>query len=229
MNSRINALQLFNVRALLGAKTIAVVGNAGINYEDNQYINQADVVVRFNNYATRKDIQYTNDRFRCDVLFSTFDLHSAESDPRVVVIGIPYPFNLQHIPRKLNKWYPKSVPYMVNPYLNAQICAELGLESDGYKHPLPSIGFTALWNIHNVLKTVINYNPVIYVAGFRWYSDPSKLTIQDRHVHLPKASHFNHHYREEMQWIIRHLLHDTHYFFSKECRSILETFEPHLK
>lgn len=229
MKHRIDALRMFDVRALFGAKTIAIVGNSGIQEEDNELIDCADVVVRFNNYATRADIEYTKDRYRCDVLFTTFDLHSVHADPRVVVIGIPYPFKQDQIVRKLDLWYPKSLPFMVNPYWNAILCKELHLDSVGCQHPLPSIGMTCIWHIKKIISTMVNYNPSIFIAGFNWYSDKEKLTIQGRDIQLPRAAHFNHHYREEMQWMIRHLLNDPRFSFSRSCQEILMAFEPHLK
>lgn len=226
---RIETLGIFNLSALRGARSIAIVGNAGIEQQDNALINEADLVIRFNNYATRADIQYTKDRMRCDMLFTTFDLHSDGANPSSVVIGIPYPFKQVDVKRKIQKWYPNSLAYMVNPYLNADLCAEIGLNSDGYKHPLPSIGLTCLWHLKRLIDNTVNYNPSIFIAGFKWYADPEKLEIQNRKVNAPKPGHFNHYYKDEMQWVIRNLIHQDKYLFSPSCMKILRAFEPYLK
>lgn len=225
----LDRLSILNTRAFRQATTIAVVGNGGISEEDNEIIEASDCVVRFNNYATRKDIEYTKDKFRCDVLFSTFDLHSNGADPGSVVIGIPFPFHQKEVARKIQKWYPRSAPYCLNPYINAELCGEIGLDSEGHKHPIPSIGFTAVWHIHRLMAFMRNWNPNIHVAGFNWYSDKDKLTIQNRRITLPKAGHFNHHYREEMAWMINNIMLNDQWSFSGECFDILQAFQPYLK
>ncbi len=171
MKKRIDLLQILNTRPFARAKTIAIVGNAGIEEEDNEKINAADCVIRFNNYATRGELQFTRDRFRCDVLFSTFDLHSMGSEPGHVVIGIPFPFKADAIADKLTRWYPRSVPYMVNPYWVRQSCIDLGLQSMGDKHPMPSIGTTCLYHLLKIISNTPTFSPQVFVAGFALYSD----------------------------------------------------------
>lgn len=226
---QISRLQFFGTRCFRGADFIAVVGNGGISPEDNEIINSADCVVRFNNYATRKGIEYTADRFRCDLLVSTFDLHSEHASPTDVLIAIPFPFKAESIIRKIDKWYPRSVPYMVNPYLNMLCCTDLGFEGTGHSHPIPSVGMTLLWHLFQLMKRTPGFNPDVFVAGFNWYSNKDNLTIQDRDIKLPRAGHFNHHYREEMQWILRNLWNHSRFSWSKSCYEILDAFEPHLK
>jgi len=229
MNRTIRRINTLSSRAFNNAKTIAIVGNGGISPSDNEVINQCDCVVRFNNYATREKIEYTAERFRCDTLFSTFDLHSTGAEPATTVIAIPFPFHAKDIPRKLNKWYPKSAPFVLNPYVNMELCDALGLDSLGDQHPIPSVGLTAVWHIYQLIKFQRNWNPKIHICGFNWYSDKDKLTIQGRKMDMRKAGHFNHHYREEMKWMIDNIMFHPNFSFSSECFEILQAFKPHIK
>ncbi len=113
---------------------VSIVGNAGVETRDQRIIQDSDCVIRFNNYATRENIEKTNDPFRCDILFTTFDLHSQGSNPKHVVAGIPYPFKAAEIIDKPAKWYPNSKQWMINPYLNMELCKGLGLNSIGHTH-----------------------------------------------------------------------------------------------
>lgn len=198
---------------------IAIIGNAGVTQQDNEKIDQADVVVRFNNFATRERITHSSDRFRCDVLFTTTDLHSNGSRPSDVVIGIPSPFKQDQVLRNLPRWYPESRYWMVNPYENYRLCQELELQSDGSKHPLPSIGFTALWHMRD-------WTEEIYIGGFNWYVDLQKDTVQNKPIDpsiLP--SNFNHFYIKELAWIIKHLKPKKNILFSDACLKILNHVE----
>ncbi len=199
----------------LGKKTIAIVGNGGISESENAIIDNADCVVRFNNYATRQGIPKTKDPFRCDILFSTFDLHSEGSNPCDVVIGIPYPFKAQEIFDKPKKWYPKSTHWMVNPYLNMKCCEDLGSNSMGHQHPLPSLGTTALWHMHK-------WDANFYITGFNWYYD-GLGRFQDwdlRNKNYPK--NWNHNYPKEVEWALRNLLGKNNIIFSDKCFEILK-------
>jgi len=231
MSPIIQRLNILSARTFKQASTIAIVGNGGLNDEDNELINASECVVRFNNYASREGIKYTKDRYRCNVLFTTFDLHSEGAEPDSVVIGIPFPFSCEHIERKMTKWYWKSQPYCLNPYVNLHLMKDLGLQDMGHGggHPCPSIGFTAVWHLYHLIRHMKNWNPVVYIAGFNWYSNKEKLEIQGRHIHQPRAWHYNHHYREEMKWMIDHLLNHPSFCFSEECLSILQAFKPHIK
>ncbi len=197
-------------------RLVVVIGNSGVSKADQSVIDVADVVVRFNNYATRDGVQKTEDPFRCDILFSTFDLHSAGSRPRDVVIGIPYPFKAKEIYNKPFRWYNKANHWMVNPYLNMQCCMDLGLDSLGYAHPLPSIGFTALWHIRN-------WTAQFYICGFNWYqTGPGRFQNHDiRNTNYPTI--WNHNYNLEVKWILANLYKKNNIMFSSECKKILDT------
>ncbi|HEX4128589.1 MAG TPA: hypothetical protein VHZ24_01015, partial [Pirellulales bacterium] len=108
------------------------------------------VVVRFNNWATRSECRehtLPHGTLRCDVLVTHLDLHSATMGkrdvgrPRLVVIGIPAPFQIDTIPAKLDRWHADAAVAMVNPYWNRQPCQALSLDSLGHAHPLPTLGY----------------------------------------------------------------------------------------
>lgn len=194
---------------------VAIVGNAGIGPSDDEIIDSAQCVVRFNNYATREKVTKTKDPNRCDILFSTFDLHSAGSNPSDVVIGIPYPFKAKEINLKPDRWYPKAKHWMVNPYHNMEMCAEMQIDSLGHTHPLPSIGFTALWHMRN-------WNATFYVCGMNWYYDGlGRFQNWDlKNTNYP--TNWNHNYPKELRWIIQNLLRKNNFMFSPECSKILK-------
>lgn len=198
------------------------MGNAGVTSYDNKWVENADIVIRFNNYATRQGIAHLGNRSRCDVLFTTFDLHSqaVKSPPQHVVIGIPYPFHVDHIIEKFDQWYPQATPWMVNPYWNRLMCQELGIQSEGWKHPFPSIGFTALWHMH---RLGINNNSDIYICGFNWYYDHDTKLMQGYKLNKqPRPTHFNHDYWIESSWIVKNLLPSSGYSFSPTCIAVLD-------
>lgn len=194
---------------------IAIIGNGGVNIDDDKYIKEADVVVRFNNYATRDGINKTKDPLLCDILFTTFDLHSNGACPKNVVIGIPFPFHAKDIIIRSAKWYNSSKLWMVNPYVNMQMCADIGWGNNGYEHPFPSIGFTALWHMHN-------WNAEFYVTGFEFYYDDKTKTFQKwdiRNTKYPKT--WNHNYPLEVKWILKNLYKKNNFIFSKRTKYIL--------
>lgn len=199
------------------------MGNAGIDEASQSAIDHADVVIRFNNYANR-NIIHTKDKLRCDILFSTFDLHSAGSDPRDVVIGIPFPFKAHEIESKPERWYPNARPWMVNPYENMKMCRELHAESMGFQHPFPSIGCTALWHMQD-------WDADFYVCGFSWYSSLKEKTIQGVPMNATPASHkkiWNHNYFNELQWIIKTLVPKNNIIFSESCQEIISVYSKYL-
>lgn len=227
-------LQIFNHRAFAmfatGTKIkIAVVGNGGLSSEDQEIIANSDCVIRFNNYATREGIDYSTDRFRCDMLWTTGDLHSQGAEPRSVVLGIPFPFHCHTLPRRIEKWYPKSTALMVNPYWNLDMNIEMKTGTEGWKHPFPSIGFTCLWHLKQILQKVSTFHAQIFVAGFNWYSDTPVEHIQgiipSRSYNPQKHGHLNHHYVMEVIWILDNLLSHPSFGFSDSCYKILKSVE----
>ncbi len=162
--------------------------------EDEREILKATHVVRFNNYATRAGIVKTQDPLRCDILFTTYDLHSQKATPSHVVIGIPFPFKAKSIIYKMDKWYPDSNHWMVNPYMNMVMCEEFGIESEGYAHPIPSIGCTALWHLSKLKCD-------IYVGGFNWYHLKDDIFQGRSLTDKAKRNYLNHDYHQEIRYM----------------------------
>lgn len=203
--------------------SVVIIGNAGVSAVDESFIAEADCVVRFNNYATRQGITHTSQKDRCDILFSTLDLHSSCAKPNDLVIGIPFPFKAKEIATKPNRWYAQSNHWMVNPYLNMQMCEELKIDSLGCAHPLPSVGFTALWHMHK-------WQASFYVCGFEWYYNKDTNLFQGwdlRNKQYP--THWNHNYPKEVEWIINNLLNKNNFIFSSQCLKILNKAKQLLK
>lgn len=197
---------------------IAVVGNAGVSKEDSKRIDKADIVVRFNNYATRTNITHTTDKFKCDVLFSTFDLHSQGSQPKDVVIGIPFPFKAKEISAKPNRWYPNARPWMVNPYENMRMCEELNIDSLGASHPLPSVGFTALWHMKD-------WHANFFICGYEWYYSDDTGLFQGwglKNKDYPKS--WNHNYPKEVDWVYKNMYEKININFSARSEYILRVY-----
>lgn len=196
--------------------TLAVVGNGGISPEDEERINDCDVIVAFNNYLTRENIRKRKHAAKCDILFSTLDLHSVGSDPRDVAICIPAPFHIKEIPKKMNQWYPKANHWMVNPYENAVFCEELGLNSLGYAHPLPSAGLTALYYLSKMPCKM-------FICGFQWYYSEETGLFQKHHLgNKNYPGHWNHSYPQELGWIIDNLYGRSGIQFSESCCRLLD-------
>ena len=213
-----NNLQILDSSILLkytNQSSIALVGNSGVSDIEQSIINGCGIIARFNNYATRKNIDKTKDPYQCDILFSTFDLHSVDSQPKDVVIGIPFPFKAEEILEKPMRWYPRSRHWMINPYQNMKMCLDMNIDSLGASHPLPSLGFTALWHMRN-------WPIKIHVCGFNWYCNPNEKTIQGVSIYdtKPKDS-WNHNYKKEAIWIIKNLMHKDNIIFSPDCLRIL--------
>lgn len=190
-----------DILSFLEDKKIAIVGNSTITEEDQDRIEESDFVIRFNNFATRQGLDRTRNPMRCEMLFTTLDLHSAGCQPCLVAIGVPFPFKQDRVRRLIQKWYPDSSVVMVNPYLNAEMCKELLINSEGYKHPFPSIGFTGLWHLAKLFK---EKKPNIYVCGFTWYYDSETNLFQGVHLKEPGRSHWNHNYHKELKWCMTH-------------------------
>jgi len=206
-----------------GELSIAVIGNAGVSEQDNNSIQKCNCHVRFNNYATRADIQdkLTADPLRCDVLFSTFDLHSKGAAPKDAIITIPFPFKQKRIARLAQKWYPRSQKWMVNPYLLAEYCEELGLDSEGWRHPCPSVGMTCLMNLRDHLDQ-LKIKSRVFVAGFEWYYNKKKNSFQNwdlRRTDHPKT--WNHNYPKEVEWVYDNLVNHAGFTFSGRAARIL--------
>lgn len=217
---KIDQLKILNSQ-VFNRNRIAIVGNGGVNAADNREL-KGRYIIRFNNYATRQGVEHPRERYTCDCLFTTLDLHSVGSKPDHVVIGIPFPFKAEEIIEKVGKWYSNSHLHTVNPYWNLLMCRELGIPSDGFKHPFPSIGFTALWHLHR-MGLLASHATDIYICGFNWYFDWRTKLCQGKEFGLTEyPSHWNHNYPNEVKWIVENLLGKININFSFDCRKILE-------
>ncbi len=216
---QIDSLKLLSPE-IFKAKQLCIMGNGGISLDDSKEMDRSDVVVRFNNYGSRADVAKPLNKLRCDVLFTTFDLHSHGALPQHVVAGVPYPFHAERVMEKFDVWYPTATPWMVNPYWNLLMCRELNIKSDGYAHPFPSIGFTALWHLNR--SGVLDSTRVV-ISGFNWYYEGSTDTIQGLDLKSDKhPQHFNHHYLGEVRWIKKHLYGKININFSLGCKHVLD-------
>lgn len=204
-------LKILDSSIIPGGFPISIIGNSGVTQAPPE-----GKLVRFNNYATRAGIAYTKNRLQCDVLFTTFDLHSFGSRPKHVVIGVPFPFKAENIIEKSQKWYKDSELWMVNPYDNLMMCKEMGIPSEGYRHPFPSIGFTALWHMKDWKRNV-------YIDGFNWYYQKDTGLFQGFDLRNPnKPTNWNHNYHGEIEWVIKNLRPKNNIKFSDECNRILD-------
>lgn len=209
------------------AGRIALVGNGTVEEESTAKITAADVVVRFNNWASRKEcIEQTlpHGSLRCDLLVTHFDLHSDNmgqggvARPKLVVIGIPAPFQIDAIPAKLDRLHPDAVAAMVHPYWNRDLCRELGIESLGFKHPLPTLGLTAIYHLARM-----RLSAEFYVCGFDWHFDPATDSIQGVSLQAERLpGHFNHWYAREAAWISRGLYGSPQWQFSRRAAKTME-------
>jgi hypothetical protein len=138
--------------------------------------------------------------------------------PKLVVIGIPAPFQIDRIPAKVDQWYRYASVAMVNPYWNRQLCRALSLASDGYRHPLPTLGMTAIYHLARM-----QLSAEFYVCGFDWHFDPVADTIQGCPVTADRLpTHFNHWYVREAVWIARNLLPSDSWKFSQRATRTLD-------
>ncbi len=202
--------------------TISIVGNSSLLDVDRDIVDQSDLVVRFNNFGTRTGLDRTKDPLHCDILFTTFDAHSAGCNPKHVVIGIPYPFKIDRVVSLAEKWYPDSKIWMVNPYWNKQICDDLNLVSEGWAHPIPSIGFTALWHIHRIVKLGLLKRRIFYVCGFEWYFDHRTQRFQCANIEADSFPQtWNHCYPREARWVIDYMLGEDNFVFGPRQIEIL--------
>lgn len=212
-NLKLLSPEILNYYKFSSVPNIAIIGNGGATPQDDEELDQADVVVRFNNFASRQGIKNTKDPNRCDILFTHFDLHSHTCNPSDVVIAIPYPFKIKQVIERSKKWYPNARLWMVNPYLNYQLCRELDLNSEGFKHPLPSLGMTGLYHM-------LEWPARFYIGGFNWYFNDGK--IQNQPITMKSfPSNFNHFYVKEIHWAIQNAYGKLNIKFSDSCKQIL--------
>ena len=210
----------------LGSGTVAIVGNGVVEEDSTPIILGSKVVVRFNDYNRRRTYRSESTK-RCDVLCTHYDAHPFAGEngfdiPKSVVIIIPAPFKTDRISEYSDRWYADQDLYMVNPYLNRMLCVELGLNSDGCRHPLPTAGMTALYHLSNL-------GGKFYIAGFDWHVDFDNETIDRRPIELEKRQHnWNHFYASEARWVHKNLFGRDNIYFSERSRRAMEIVGRHV-
>lgn len=205
---------------------VAVVGNGPMRHADAMQVEVADVVVRFNNWGSRRGLRERIVSGRCDILVGNFDCHTTNMGegiierPALAVLGIPFPHHASDAERLWGRFYPRAVWAMTNPWLVRSLTRELGYSGDGITHPMPTVGMTAIYHLYKM-----NLPPRVHVCGFDWHYDEITDTIDGVAVdteHLPQ--HFNHFYAKEVLWVARNCFRKPGWSFSNACSAVLERF-----
>lgn len=215
-----------------GAGSIAVVGSGpmGGEDEDRERIEAADQVIRFNNWNRRTDFSAERSGRRCEVLFTHGDLREAGPAegfpaPETVVLAIPAPFKVDRMRQLAETWWPESSRLaMANPFLVREACLELGLDSEGWKHPMPTVGFSLLYHLWRFAEGAgASGCGEVFVTGFDWHFDPETGEYDRMAADSDEMpGHYNHSYLREAWWCARHLLDRPGWSFSRPAREALE-------
>ncbi len=229
--SKISALNLFNenhFNTIFGtAKNIAIVGSGTVEGDSTKHILSADKVIRFNDFNRRSNFNPEITTHRCDILFTHFDIWPITKEKfadkiKSVVVAIPFPFNHERIVRRVEETCLDKNIYMVNPYLQAELCKKLGYNSDGYKHPSPTVGMTCLYHLLEIVGKIKNA-PNIYITGFDWHVDFQSNKIDGRPIDIEKMpGHWNHYYVLEGNWAAKNLLDKKGILLSNRSKKALE-------
>lgn len=204
-------------------RTVAIVGNGEVDADSTSEIQNADFVVRFNNWSNRVGIDQTHRGTRCDLLVANFDcLPERERPPPAAVMhAIPPPFRLRRNAKLGELYYPRSLHLMVNPFWQTELCDELdlgvGTQLDGYQHPLPTVGFTFIWHLNKSLKT---RSQLFYVAGFDWRYDATTGKYDKQLPGSPVPKNWTHYYLKEATWITKNMMRPE-WFYSKRATAAL--------
>lgn len=191
-----------------GALSLAVVGNGPVPPEDWAHIHRAGFVIRFNDWNRRKN--FVDDGGACNMLFTQLDANhdpaKLAKPPEVVGIAIPAPFKIDRIIEMTDLWHRDSAITMFNPYLMRLICRDvLRLESEGHRHPIPTVGFQMLYLL-SLFPMAVGVDDV-FVTGFSWHLDKEAGTLGRVKIaddHFPAG--FNHSYLREGKWVAANLL-----------------------
>ncbi len=208
-------------------KSIAVVGNGPLCRGDADRIAAADVVVRFNNWNRRADFSPETAGRRGEVLFTHGDLREAGpadgfAAPETVVLAIPAPFKIDRMRLLAETWWPESRLAMANPYLLREACIELGLDSEGWAHPMPTAGFSLLYHLWCFREGQRGGGGSVHVTGFDWHVDREEGTCERVRVGSDEVpGHYNHSYLREAMWCAAHLLDRPGWEFSESAREAL--------
>ena len=220
----IENLNMFNAktfeRIFPGKRKICVIGNGPIDKTDYKIIEDSDIVVRFNDWNRRRTFNKDTGN-RCDVCFTMYDSAPIIKDPYTkppcVIIAIPHPFHSERIIKVTNDMWTDVDVSMVNPYINEECCAAIGLNSPGNRHPISTVGFTFLYHTSRFLSD--DYS--VHVCGFscRFDGDQKKFD-QTFATNRKHKRHQNHCYVNEFWWIHDNLMEDSRFTFSRTLRRI---------
>lgn len=212
------------------ANTIAIVGSGTVEPDSTEHINNADIVIRFNDFNRRKNFTVETATQRCDVLFTHYDIwpitkQGYAENIKSVVIAIPYPFNCERIIQRVEDTSRDKQIYMVNPYIQSELCALLKYDSLGYQHPSPTVGMTCLFHLTNIISLLEN-KPSLYITGFDWHVDFDTRRIDQKPIfQKQRAGHWNHFYAEEGRWAVKNLLGNALINLSDRSKKALETIK----
>ena len=200
------------------ASSMAIVGNGPVDVSDTKIIDGSDVVVRFNDFDRRPGLCQEHRTPRCDLLVTHFDcIPSPAQLPKGILHAIPPPFQLERNRKICASRYPHQRHAMVNPFEQQRLCRELGLDSDGYKHPLPTVGFTWLWHFHQ-----LSIPMSIFLCGFTWHYDAASFTYDKFKALADKLPpRLNHYYLKEAVWVQRNWLGGSNISFSSAAYDAL--------
>lgn len=222
--SRLTELQMFR-REHLGEGPIVVAGNGPMTENCAMKIAEAQTVIRFNNWNKREGWNEERHGKRCDLLYTHADLREGGRDqgfdpPSRVVLAIPAPFKVDRIAKLVETWWPESTLAMANPYLVRQACLALELDSEGWKHPMPTVGFSFLYHLWRFSES----RPVeVFVTGFDWHHNPKTHTydrVEAGSNRMPSC--YNHSYLREATWCSRNLLGRPGWTFSALAQASLD-------
>ncbi len=226
--SDLNILNLETIPKMLGtAKSIAIIGSGLVEGDSLKSIKSADKVIRFNDFNRRSNFNAEMTTHRCDILFTHFDIWPITKENfadsiRDVVISIPFPFNYERIINRVEDTCLNKRIYTVNPYLQGQLCKTLGYNSDGYKHPSPTVGMTCLYHLLEIFNRIKNA-PNLYITGFDWHVDFQSNKIDGRPINIEKMpGHWNHYYALEGDWASKNLLNKNNIQLSNRSKKALE-------
>jgi hypothetical protein len=204
-------------------QTIAVVGNGPVSPEDGEHVAKANVVVRFNNWASRGSIDQPGIPKRADIVFTNGGSHSSiksQVHPTLVVLANPYPHYWDTADRDLMRFYPQSHLTHINPFWMRDLCKSLNYDSKGYAHPLPTVGLVGIYALMKISKTM-NY----FITGFTWGYDEVADTIQGHKLDNDsrcKEKKFNHNFFRELLWTSRSIEHISTVKFSTRSKTALD-------
>lgn len=211
---------------------IAIIGNGPVSDEDAALVANCDMYVRFNNWGSRACLQPHLKVVggRCDVVFGNMDIHTTNQGasgvgvPRLAVQAIPYPHRYNDADMLASKWYPTAQLAMINPFWMRDLCYEMGLDSIGVKHPLPTVGITGMYAFWRMGFDTAHAHVEYRVAGFNWHYDRDRGTYDGLHPSVvdspPKGR--NHYYLLEARWCSEVLLGSKKWLFTSAATEALQ-------